>query len=156
MNKNIIRNYPKFDTDQSKSNYHYALPWDEAIFSNRFKKDDKLQNPLITGKQKKLMAKDKIEPKLANIEADHRFINLPFKCPICGSGITGICESWTVGENEKWKADSITLECRKEPCFDDENFNEFMNHHYCMPYEDWHPLVIKVTKWVNENYNFIL
>lgn len=79
-----------------------------------------------------------------------------FKCPICGDKLTLEIEAWT--ENgESWEAssDGIHTLCVSEP--DDiggDEWDDWLNSHYQMPYVDWLPVETDIYFWLKKNYKF--
>ena len=71
-------------------------------------------------------------------------------CPICKSTLFASFDSW-VEENGQWKASSVNLDCETEPDIDSDDWWDWHNAHYSMPYVDWLPVEHHVKEWINEN-----
>lgn len=46
------------------------------------------------------------------------------------------------------------LSCETEPDIGDDNYDEWMDEHYSMPYVDWLPIEDKVERWLKNKYDF--
>lgn len=75
-------------------------------------------------------------------------------CPICQAKLYATFDSWIEGKNGEWLARSTRLDCETEPDIDSQEWEGWFDGHYSMPYVDWLPVDLEVTKWVNENYCF--
>lgn len=67
-------------------------------------------------------------------------------CPYCGERLWATFTAWSLGDQGKWKADEIDLDC--------ENVNSEDIDHYLMPYVYQMPIDEKVLDWVNQKYSF--
>jgi len=76
-------------------------------------------------------------------------------CPICKGKLYAQFDGWVENDGE-WQASSTSLDCENEPDIDSDEWWDWHRGHYSMPYVDWLPVEIKVTKWINENYVFDL
>lgn len=76
-------------------------------------------------------------------------------CPICKSRLYASFDNW-VFEDGEWLAQSTCLDCETEPEIDSPEWWDWFRGHYSMPYVDWLPVDVEVTKWINENYCFDL
>ena len=76
-------------------------------------------------------------------------------CPICKGKLYAQFDHW-IEINGEWKAAEVNLDCETEPDIDSEDWRDWLEGHYSMPYVDWLPVCHKVKKWVNENYCFDL
>ena len=76
-------------------------------------------------------------------------------CPICKSKLYASFDDW-IEENGQWAAASLNLDCETEPDIDSPEWWDWLSGHYSMPYVDWLPVHVIVTKWINENYCFDL
>ena len=63
-------------------------------------------------------------------------------CPICGEALTVDIDEWEQYEDGTWGASETGVHCSciTEPDFDDDNYDEWLNHHFNMPYVDWLPI----------------
>lgn len=78
------------------------------------------------------------------------------KCPYCGSGLTVYVDGWVLEDDDKWKADSLNIECDTYPGFESEEYYEWIEKHTYLPYTYWMPLEIELLKWINERYEFLM
>lgn len=78
-----------------------------------------------------------------------------FCCPICGDKLTLEIEEWTE-DYDGWKASEtgLTLSCATEPDITDDDYDEWLDGHFRMPYVDWMPVDAKVYAWLEDNYRF--
>jgi hypothetical protein len=76
----------------------------------------------------------------------------PEPCPICKAKVyvTNV-EAWEVGTG---KILEFTCDCETEPDIDSEEWWEWHNGHYAMPYVDWLPFKIRLQKWLDECYRY--
>lgn len=76
-------------------------------------------------------------------------------CPICGAQVVGHVEAWVEAEDGLWTAEQVKLDCVEEPeNMDCVEWEDWFRSHWSMPYVDWLPLEIAVTKAVNKRYRF--
>ena len=81
-------------------------------------------------------------------------IFLPEPCPICKAKVRLTGVPALVEENGQWQASEIEAECETEPFIDSDEWEEWHNHHYQMPYVDWLPYEQRMLAWVNEHFEF--
>jgi hypothetical protein len=83
------------------------------------------------------------------------FQNLPVPkevaaCPVCGAPIV-------VEEVVEWECDggrivSLSIECTTQPDIDGDQWLDWHRGHWSMPYVDWLPVEVRVTRWLNRYY----
>lgn len=79
-----------------------------------------------------------------------------FRCPICGDKLTLEIEAWTTDyDGIKADEDGVHVSCVSEPDLDDDNYEDWLDGHFIMPYVDWLPVTLKVYAWLEDNYRFI-
>lgn len=78
------------------------------------------------------------------------------KCPICGAKIyIDDMTAWTKDDLDgTWYAVEVSIQCETEPDIDGEDWWDWMNGHWSMPYVDWLPLTEQVLAWLKANYRF--
>lgn len=80
-------------------------------------------------------------------------------CPICGAEvyITGV-EEWEQMDDGTWAAGEtgVHIDCVSAPPIDSRKWREWFKWHWSMPYVYWMPLRNTVTKWVRDNYRFVM
>lgn len=89
-------------------------------------------------------------------------------CPYCDEPTPLVARISELEEANKrrglWRVSEIELECTSEPeLFDDEprmavrdEWEEWMNAHSYMPYVYWLPIDLRVLRWINELYRFVM
>jgi len=79
-----------------------------------------------------------------------------FDCPKCGDLLTCEIDEWEEMEDGTWRVSEcgLHLSCASEPEIESENWREWHNWHFDMPYVYWLPLQAKVWAWFNESYRF--
>lgn len=84
---------------------------------------------------------------------------LPEPCPICGKNVYLYhVDEW---ETESGKVVHFEMECESEPpmpdleseVFNDE-WDDWFNGHYSMPYVDWMPYEYRMLDWLNQRYRY--
>lgn len=82
---------------------------------------------------------------------DKKFI-LPDYCPICGRDVR-VTVTETMEENDGTiLADTVEVTCVSEPRdWSSDEFEEWQDHHWANPYQDWLPVQIYAKNWVNNN-----
>lgn len=77
-------------------------------------------------------------------------------CPICGEEVTVEIGEWTQSDDGTWVASDagVHASCITEPDIIAEDYDEWLNGHFSMPYVDWLPVDQKVTRWINDHYRF--
>lgn len=79
------------------------------------------------------------------------------RCPICSSNIKITANAWEYCEKTKlWMATEIEVNCTKEPDLESDEWEEWFNWHYSMPYVDWLPLEIRLLKSIQKKYRYKL
>jgi hypothetical protein len=90
-------------------------------------------------------------------------VNIPLNvacCPICSEPIYGYIEE--IEHHEKGYSVGncgFKIDCTSEPDLekiDTFEWEEWFSTHWSMPYVDWLPLEIKMSKWLNNNYQLYL
>lgn len=79
-----------------------------------------------------------------------------FRCPICGDKLTLEIDAWTE-DYDGTKADEsgVHVSCVSEPDITDDDYEEWLDGHFQMPYVDWLPVDRKVYAWLEDNYRFV-
>ena len=79
-----------------------------------------------------------------------------FRCPICGDRLTMEIDEWTT-DWDGWKASDagVHVSCKSEPDITDDNYSNWLDGHYRMPYVDWLPVDNAIYEWLEDNYRFI-
>lgn len=79
-----------------------------------------------------------------------------FRCPICGDRLTIEIDEWTT-DWDGWKASDagVHTSCNSEPDITDDNYSNWLDGHYAMPYVDWLPVDNAIYDWLEDNYRFI-
>jgi hypothetical protein len=73
-------------------------------------------------------------------------------CPKCESGlILEDIEGYEYGEPLD-EHSHIAFTCNTEPDIDSDEWEDWHNWHWSMPYVDWLPLEKPIMRWFNENY----
>ena len=71
------------------------------------------------------------------------------QCPICGAPIViegiGECE---LGDDGRWQPSEVSITCSTGPDVDAPEWQEWLDHHFSMPYVDWLPLTGRVLRWL--------
>ena len=75
-----------------------------------------------------------------------------FVCPICGAQIAFEEISEYETETGKVTETGFHVTCTTEPDIEDEDYDDWLNGHFSMPYVDWLPLEMKVYKWLSKNF----
>jgi len=87
------------------------------------------------------------------------YLEIPAKvavCPICKGKLFAQFDDWQQNEDGTWGLleTGAYLDCENEPDIDSEEWGDWLDGHYSMPYVDWLPVCIRVAKWINKNYVF--
>jgi hypothetical protein len=78
-----------------------------------------------------------------------------FRCPICGNKLTLEISEWEQNDDGSWQAaDSLYISCVSEPDITDEDYEDWLDGHYQMPYVDWLPVQTRLYSWLEKNYRF--
>lgn len=79
-------------------------------------------------------------------------LTLPAPCPICGAKVhlTHVTE-WGVDDG---RIESIEMECETEPDIESDEWEEWFQRHYHMPYVDWLPYHERAIRWLNKRYRY--
>lgn len=77
-------------------------------------------------------------------------------CPKCDGQLYGHFEAWVQRRDGSWACEEIKLDCESEPVISSRKYMDWLNWHYDMPYVDWLPLEVRLTRWVNARYSFDL
>lgn len=93
------------------------------------------------------------------ISTNDRLIDIPNNiavCPICKSKISVHIDEIELHEDDKWYASEcgLSIDCEQEPDIDSEEWEDWHNGHYSMPYVDWLPVIKTVYDWLAKNYTF--
>ena len=77
-------------------------------------------------------------------------------CPICGGQVVIEVHEIEEDYDKTWKCAEygFTSTCETEPDITDPGYNNWMNHHFQMPYVDWLPVDDKIGDWLINNYRF--
>ena len=77
-------------------------------------------------------------------------------CPICGAPVL-------VGDFDEWETETgavtecgFHIDCKNEPDEDDEEYDDWFNGHWSMPYVDWLPLQTRLYEWFTARYRLRL
>jgi hypothetical protein len=78
---------------------------------------------------------------------------MPRPCPICGAKVY-------LTDIDEWGADDGEIigahfDCETEPDIDSDEWEDWHNGHYHMPYVDWLPWEVKVMEWLNARYHYL-
>ncbi len=71
-------------------------------------------------------------------------------CPICDAEI--VVEEISEWECGSGKPVSISIDCVTEPDIDSDEWPDWHNEHWSMPYVDWLPVENVVVRWIQENF----
>ena len=80
-------------------------------------------------------------------------------CPICGAeAVIEDMDEWEQEDDGSWSVSEggLHLSCITEPDIDSREWRGWFSCHFSMPYVDWLPLQIKIHKWLNANYRFVV
>lgn len=74
-------------------------------------------------------------------------------CPICGARLW-VCDvtGCTEQDNGEWLADEFDVDCETEPGIESDEWRQWFDWHYRMPYVDWLPVHGKVEAWVKQTF----
>jgi hypothetical protein len=75
-------------------------------------------------------------------------------CPYCKAKLSAHCEGWVETADGTTKADHLSVDCANEPDIDNEEWDEWLEHHCQEPYIHQLPVDEKVKSWINERYRF--
>ena len=97
-----------------------------------------------------LMTKDEFD-RLLPLKVPHVIA----ACPICGDVLyIDECSEWIEDVNEQMRIDlecsSIHIDCVTAPDPDSEEWEEWFQGHWSMPYADWLPVEQRVKEWLAE------
>lgn len=77
-------------------------------------------------------------------------------CPICGEPVL-------VGDFDEWETETgvvteggFHINCKSEPDMDSEEYDDWFNSHWSMPYVDWLPLEVRLYRWFTPRYRLNL
>ena len=89
----------------------------------------------------------------------HQPLSIPVevaRCPICEQPLFAEFDEWTENDDHTWQAGDCGthLRCTAEPDFGKQEWFDFIDSHYKMPYVDWLPLEERVLQWINQRYRF--
>ena len=77
---------------------------------------------------------------------------LPQPCPICGKTVyLAAVTEWGADDGEIITGE---YECETEPDIDSDEWRDWHNGHYRMPYVDWLPWEYRMLDWLNKNYRY--
>lgn len=78
-------------------------------------------------------------------------------CPICGATLIVEIDEWEENDDGSWQVSDCGLksECVTEPEVGSKEWADWFKGHYRMPYVDWLPVDVKLTKWVQASYRFV-
>jgi hypothetical protein len=90
------------------------------------------------------------------IISSHTEINFPkINCPKCDGHVTiEEVDHWEQAEDETWQASKVYLSCTNEPDMCGDEWDDWFEWHYDMPYTDWLPLCQQVKTWINTHYRW--
>ena len=73
-------------------------------------------------------------------------------CPICGASV--IIEDIDEWETETGRVteSGFHVNCSTELDFDDDEYDDWFNSHWSMPYVDWLPIEMRVYHWFDKRY----
>jgi hypothetical protein len=79
-------------------------------------------------------------------------LELPQPCPICGKRVilTGVTE-WGTDDGAIVTAE---YECETEPDIDSDDWEEWFQGHFAMPYVEWLPWENIMRTWLNRRYYY--
>lgn len=73
-------------------------------------------------------------------------------CPICDQPlIIEDIDEWHTGTGRVTEG-GFHITCSSQPDFDSDDFDEWIDWHYSMPYVDWLPVQIKVYRWFDKRF----
>ena len=77
-------------------------------------------------------------------------------CPICGGKLIIVdVDAWYLEEQTGlWIAETVYVECEHEPDIESDDWEDFDNGHYSMPYVDWLPIIVKIEQWFQKHYRY--
>lgn len=75
-------------------------------------------------------------------------------CPYCDAKLTASCEAWTEEEEGVWQAEGVTVNCDDMPDFESNEWGDWWDGHYYMPYVYQLPVDTKVKRWIDDNFRF--
>jgi len=75
-------------------------------------------------------------------------------CPKCDGKLYVQFDAWEEDDDGTWYAAFVHTECENEPEIDSEDYEEWFDWHYDMPYVDWLPIDDDVERWLKQNYRF--
>lgn len=86
-------------------------------------------------------------------------INVPDEiavCPICGAAIWVEVTEWEHQPDGTWAVSDcgVYTNCASEPDINSDEWKDWHNGHYAMPYVDWLPVDLRITKWLKRTYRF--
>lgn len=78
-------------------------------------------------------------------------LTLPQPCPICGAKVilSGVTE-WGADDGE---IIGVEYDCETEPAIDSDEWEDWFNGHFSMPYVDWLPWENRMLAWLNRHYH---
>lgn len=71
-------------------------------------------------------------------------------CPICGKKLWIEEIGEASQESDRWIPQQVSVACEDEPDIDSEEWRDWHNWHYAMPYVDWLPISQDVLKWLQQ------
>jgi len=77
---------------------------------------------------------------------------MPKPCPICGKAVYLMAVTeWGADDGE---ISGTEFGCETEPDIDSDEWWDWHNGHYRMPYVDWLPWETRAVAWLNERYRY--
>lgn len=77
-------------------------------------------------------------------------------CPICKSGLrVAEVNGCSQGDDGEWIAEDVFIECKTEPEIEDDEWEDWHDGHYRMPYVDWLPVHVRVEAWVRKAFRVV-
>ena len=89
-------------------------------------------------------------PEKANLRGSLPLTLPHHPCPICGKAVflLGVTE-WGSDDHQISQAE---YECETEPDIDSDEWWDWHDGHFSMPYVDWMPWENKMMEWLNRHY----
>lgn len=85
-------------------------------------------------------------------------IVLSLKCPICGAKVVveDVDEWIEAADGLRMVSESgVHLTCETEPDIDADEWEDWHNGHFSMPYVDWLPLQDRAVDYINSHYRWV-
>ena len=80
-------------------------------------------------------------------------------CPICGAEVfIEDIDEYDTDDQGLWRATDagVKIDCVTVPDIGSDEWEDWFASHWLMPYVDWLPVSVKVSRWMGEHYRFNL